>query len=268
MNGRARTTSFLTIWVALAAWGAAPLQAQIQLHGRVLDDLSGEPVEGARVMLLNRYDKIAAYGVTDIDGRFTFVPKDANGLRVEAAAVGYMRTESPILWMLKDRTFAELEIRLAPNVVLLAPLEIVALSPLRESAILENVEYRRMRGLGIHLTRQDIEERRPVYISDMLVTLPGVYAEQRRAGPGGRTIYMRRALPGLGGGDCPVQIFVDGMRVTRGTDRDAVLIDDIVSPLDVEVIEVFRGMGSIPAEFLTPQARCGVVAIWTQRGLP
>ena len=42
-------------------------------------------------------------------------------------------------------------------------------------------------------------------------------------------------------------------------------VDELVQPMDVEVIEVFRGLGSIPPEFLTPQARCGVIAIWTKR---
>ena len=72
---------------------------------------------------------------------------------------------------------------------------------------------------------------------------------------------MRRA------GECPVQIFLDGMLATRNNDGGGVLVDDLVSPLDVEVIEVFRGLSSIPPEFLTPQARCGVVAIWTRRSM-
>jgi hypothetical protein len=64
-----------------------------------------------------------------------------------------------------------------------------------------------------------------------------------------------------------VQIFLDGMLITRGSPGGEVLIDDIVNPLDVEAIEVFRGLASVPPEFLTPDARCGVVAIWTRRSL-
>jgi hypothetical protein len=45
-----------------------------------------------------------------------------------------------------------------------------------------------------------------------------------------------------------------------------VSVDDLVAPGAIEGIELYRGTATIPAEFLTPQARCGVVAIWTRRG--
>jgi hypothetical protein len=102
----------------------------------------------------------------------------------------------------------------------------------------------------------------------MLIELPGVYA-RRTAGSGaaGRSIYMARAVSGAGGAACPVQVFLDGMRTTREGPEGDVVVDDLVSPLDVEVVEVFRGMASIPPEFLTNFARCGVIAIWTKRAL-
>lgn len=243
------------------------MSAQVALRGRVLDDVTEQPLAGARVLLLGRYNKVVDYAVTEQDGRFSFKPHDDKWVRVEVSAVGYAQTTSPGLWMIRNRDFAALEIRLAPNVVLLAPLEIVALSPPRTSPVLENVEYRRTRGFGIQITRQDIEERQPLYISDILVELPGVYAERRGSRAGGRSLRMGRALPGLGGGECPVQVFLDGMQATRENPGGDVLIDDLVSPLDVEVIEVFRGLGSVPPEFLTPHARCGVIAVWTKRSL-
>ncbi len=97
-------------------------------------------------------------------------------------------------------------------------------------------------------------------LSEVLVTLPGVRVGQGRGGAGARSISIGRAIPG-----CQVQIFLDGVQMNRGGAGGGVLIDDLVSPLDVEVVEVFRGLGSIPAEFLTLQARCGVIAIWTRR---
>jgi hypothetical protein len=60
-------------------------------------------------------------------------------------------------------------------------------------------------------------------------------------------------------------VFLDGRLATRDAPGGDVFVDDLVSPLDIETIEVFRGLGSIPPEFLTPQARCGVIAIWTKR---
>lgn len=40
----------------------------------------------------------------------------------------------------------------------------------------------------------------------------------------------------------------------------------MISPGDVEAIEVFAGSSQIPAEFGGSTAGCGVIALWTKRG--
>ena len=245
--------------IVLATCVADPSLAQLVLEGRVLDDATERPVAGARVLLLNRYRKFAGRTVTDEAGRFRFEKSGRGQYRLDVKAVGYLPTVTPLMWMVESG-FAGLEVRLSPNAVLLAPLEIVALSPLSTSPFLDNVRHRATRGFGVQLTREDIEERGPMRLTDLLVTLPGVRVGQGRGGAGARSISIGRALPG-----CQVQIFLDGVQMNRAGAGGSVLIDDLVSPFDVEVVEVFRGLGGIPAEFLTPQARCGVVAIWTRR---
>lgn len=255
--------ALLSLVVALCP--AGPVSAQVILEGRILDDSSSTPLPNARVVLLNRYSRYVASEVTDPAGRFRFERKGYGVYRVEASAIGYKRAVSPHVWMTLESDSTVVEMRLAVNTVLLAPLEIVALKPVRTSPVLEAMEHRRSRGLAVHISREQIKQRQPVNISDMLLEVPGVYADRRGSGVSGRKLYMARALPGSGGGPCPVQVFVDGLRATR--DADA-LIDDLVEPFDVEAIEVFRGLSSIPAEFLTADARCGVIAIWTRRALP
>ena len=72
--------------------------------------------------------------------------------------------------------------------------------------------------------------------------------------------------------NCATQIFVDGFLLNRrtGSSRGAppidFRIDDVVSPSSIEGIEVYRGLSTVPAEFLNPDAECGVIAIWTRRG--
>ena len=267
MTVGARLVVPLAILLALGTWAADPLLAQVRLQGRVLDDVTGQPLQGARVLLLNRYDRVVDYQVTDDDGKFRFKPRNGSRLRVEAKAIGYLPTITPALWMVSDRDSAAVVIRLAPHAVLLAPVEIVALSAPTTSVILENVLHRGKRGFGHQITRQDIQQRQPQNVSDILLEVPGVYAARRGTGASGRSIYMGRALPSLGAQVCPVQVFLDGMRATREQPGGDVLVDDLVSPLDIEVIEVFRGLGTIPPEFLTRYARCGVIAIWTKRSL-
>ena len=128
MSVRMRVIAPLVAVMALVTWAAEPSVAQVAIAGRVLDDDSGRPLVGARVLLLNRYQKVVDYSVTDDTGHFAFKPRHGSRMRLEARAVGYRPTVTPVLWMVGDREFASLEVRLAPNVVLLAPVEIVAMS--------------------------------------------------------------------------------------------------------------------------------------------
>ena len=144
----------LAVWMALGTWAADPLLAQVTLRGRVLDDVSGQPLPGARVLLLNRYNKVVGYQVTDDDGSFRFKPNNGSRLRVEAKAMSFRPTITPVLWMVNDRDSAAVEIRLAPHAVLIAPVEIVALSAPTTSAIA------RRSGAGSSIARRD-DERLP-----------------------------------------------------------------------------------------------------------
>jgi hypothetical protein len=265
MNTPARLLALLAVWITVAAAVVRPAAAQLILDGQVVDDVTRQPLAGARVWLLNRHNRVSDYAAADETGRFRFERSGTGWYRLEVRAVGYQSAVTTPLWML-ERSIAGIEVRLSPNAVLLAPVEVVALSPLGPSPVLENMMHRRTRGFGHQITRQDIEARRPGTITDMLMEVPGVYASRTGGGRGVRQIYMGRALLGPGGGECPVQVFLDGVQVSRDPRGGDTPIDDLVNPLDVEAIEVFRGLGSIPPEFLTPEARCGVVAIWARRG--
>ncbi len=256
-----RSVVLVLAWLALAAM---PCLAQMVLEGHVVDDSTGRPISGAHVLLTDRYDRTVGYQETDSAGRFDFERRDNGVYRLYARAVGYQPSLQTVLWMMQNRHFAGLEVRLAPHATLLAPVEVLALSPPRVSAVLRDMEYRRRRGLGIQITRQEIEARKPLRISDMLEETPGVRVSRQGSGTIRRVIHIGPPL-GPGGGDCPVQIFLDGVLATRPAPGGDVTVDELAQPQDVEEIEVFSGEASIPPEFLTPEARCGVIAIWTKR---
>jgi hypothetical protein len=166
--GRAWVHTSLAVCIAASLCGASSSFAQVVLEGRVLDDVSEEPLAGARVMLLNRLNKTAGYSVTDALGRFRFDDRDWGWYRLEVSAVGFVRAQTPFLYWTEEHDFAGVEVRLAPDAVLLAPLEVTALSGPAISPILENAEFRRSRGLGVHITREQIEQRAPRNMTDML----------------------------------------------------------------------------------------------------
>ncbi len=264
----AQRPASLVFTLALLALVAGPGRAQVVLQGRVLDDSSGQPIPSARVMLLNRYGKTADYQVVDSLGRFRFSPKENGRYRLDVRAVGYRPSLQTLLWMMEDRAFAGVEVRLTPHIALLAPVEIVAMGAPSTSPILANMEWRKRHGFGMRISREQIEARNPLNVTDVLQEMPGVRVDRQGSGTSRRVIHLGPPLPGPRGGDCPVQIFLDGMLATRNVPGGDVTVDDLVEPADIEAIEIFKGLASVPAEFLNPQSRCGVIAIWTKRALP
>ena len=115
-------------------------------------------------------------------------------------------------------------------------------------------ERRRASGRGAFITRDDIEQRHPLTLADLLRTVRGLTIRTS----GGRTeLRFVRANSRIDGVDCPPELWFDGVRTFDAT------VDEL-DPDEVEGIELYRGIGQIPAEYLSRTAGCGVVLIWTR----
>jgi hypothetical protein len=235
------------------------LSAQVRIEGQVIDNATLDPITGAEVRISTARGRRLKKGFTNDHGVFSFIVPDEEGYFFDATRIGYQSTRTPILWTDGFRVY-ELEIRLDPGAVLLAPIEVLARSGIDESPILEGFRGRRLTGFGHYLTLEDIRRIRPDRTSDLLARVPGVHLESSGAGLQ-RVVTMRR--------NCPAEIFLDGMLLTpdigRGTAGPGFTVDDAVSPASLLGVEVYGGLSTVPAEFLTPRARCGVVVIWTRR---
>jgi hypothetical protein len=247
--------------LAVAATPCAAL-AQVRLAGTVVEENSGLAIPDARVEILDLERRVRKVVYTDETGRFSTEVRELPGYRVRALRVGFQPNNTPILWT-DGHSVIQIELRLDRNNVLLAPMEVVARSRRMPSPVFESFRARQASGLGFYITRADIERRHPGSVSDLLAGIPGVRLESSSVNGMRRAVYMSRALSGPR--DCPAQIFIDGFHWNRGSGYGLV-IDDAVSPEAIEGIEVYRGLSSVPAEFLTPDSHCGVIAIWTKRG--
>jgi hypothetical protein len=244
---------------------AQDLRGRGEIIGRVIDDNTGAPIGGARVEFMDELRRPIRSTITDQDGTFRIPDVRGGPFVLRASRIGYRATVTP-RWRIQGGEVLQVEVRMDVEAVLLAPLEIVAQRRAQPSPVLEGFRARMASGLGYFVTRADIEARNPSMITDMLTMVPGVHLEGSGSGLR-RTIHVGRA----GANRCPAQIFVDGFLFNRptpfGQDQGFVL-DDAVTPSSVEGIEVYRGMAGVPAEFLNPNSRCGVVVIWTRRGGP
>ena len=272
MIGRAIPFGFLPILPALGA------EAQTLLTGRVLEDGSEAALAEVDVRLFDNKGRLRARSVTDDLGVFQLRINlnHAEPFHFEAGRIGY-RTATTPRFLVYPSESVHTEIRLLVHAVLLTPLTVVARQSLRPAPGVESFRFRLERGIGGHfITRYDIEEHKPFYLSDLLATVPGVRLGPSMGG-GGRMVYINRASPREGG--CPPQIFLDGRLMNARTLQQlpgqapgvtgyrtdpGTRIDEFITIGSVEGVEVYLGLSSLPPEFYTPDARCGVIAIWTR----
>jgi hypothetical protein len=266
-TGAARAQLAAALLIAAALLWPSAVQAQGNLvdgaiRGVVLDELTGQGVPGVRVEVLDHVERIRRSAETDATGAFALHGVRPGAFWLRASHPGYARTRTP-RWQVGSGEILEVVIRLHPEAVLLAPLEVTA-RVRHASPVLARFYERLNRPVGGTLiSRADIEARNPARVTDLLEGVPGV-SIMAGASRNDRFVSMSRALPGRGGvSGCPVQIFVDGVIANR---RGDVSPDELIAPGALEGVEVYRGLSTIPPEFLTPQARCGIIAFWTRRG--
>jgi len=256
-------------YLLLALPLANPAGGQVRIVGRVIDDVTERPIVGSLVTARAFDGRFLGRRETDSIGTFEFNVRNVSSVRIEVRRIGYKTSMMPLLHF-DDRRFFQVEARLDPDAILLAPLEVIAWSPPVESTFLEGFRERLKNGNGIFITREQIEARRPSLMADLLREVPGVTVTTSGTGNRG-VVSIGRAQATAQTSGCEAQIWVDGFLMNRrtGLGRGLVAdfrIDDVVSPQVVEGIEIYRGLGTIPAEFLNSDARCGVIAIWTRRG--
>ena len=103
---------------------------------------------------------------------------------------------------------------------------------------------------GTFITRDEIERANAIRASDLLRRIPGM-----QVGPlqwGSATATMRGCTP---------TIIIDG--VVANYERS---IDNLVTPMDLEGIEVYRASSQVPAQYGGMRIRCGAIMLWTRRG--
>ncbi len=147
-----------------------------------------------------------------------------------------------------------LTIRMRPLATLL-PEMIVAGKRVVVDPRFGGVVQRALSNWGSVITRGDL--RTAYDIQSVMETIPGV-----RFSP--RGITFARCADELPFTASPprVQVYVDGVRVTAMDDTPPMQALSFVSPAAIEVVEVYRGVAKIPAEFLNDA--CAVIAIWTR----
>lgn len=221
---------------------ATPAAAQnlATVTGVVLDQ-RGEPISFAEVSLR----EVRLLIRTDSAGGFVFTNIREGPITVDVRRLGYVPSSTTVMV-----PHAELRLMLEASPAIVAG---VTANRSRYRG-LEDFQRRRQSGVGVFVTRADIEARRPTRLSDVLRSLPGVRIEKA-----GRGMVLRFNSVSNHRRDCMPQYWVDGQHV-RGAE-----IDDF-PPSDIEAIELYSGPAKTPLQFSSfgGITTCGAVVIWSR----
>jgi hypothetical protein len=226
-----------------------PAMATVTVEGIVVDQETRSPLQDAAVSLTQGPDRTPGRGtrLTDSVGHFHFDSVPPGSYEIVVALLGYRERRDTLTVEPGDDLTVLVPLSVSP--VLLDPIVVEVRRRLVPS-FMEGFEQRQTFRSGSFFTREDIEQRSPMYFSDLLRMVPGA-----RVSPSsryGNVVTLR--------GGCSPQLWVDGVRTVTSLG-----LDGILQPMNVEGVEVYHA-GQTPAEFGGDP--CGTIVVWTRHGEP
>lgn len=215
------------------------------VRGTVRDSM-GLPVEGAQITVAGS----PLLGETDPLGAFMLAKATAGPMTVRVRRIGF-RPDSVMVNVLAGETVAA-DMTLTRLAVDLAP--VVVLGRRHVTGRMAGFYNRQLRGSGHFITRDDINKRNPINMTDMFRMIPGARVD----GAMGRSrVRFRNSR-------CPPLTWLDGTPLYAGEfDLDS------IDPRSLEGVEVYSGAASVPAEFQgnrSISSSCGTVVLWSREG--
>jgi hypothetical protein len=209
-------------------------------------DPSGTGIEGATVEIRG-----VAAG-TNAKGSFQLWTNDIDTVTISIRRLGYLPVSAQLSarggqW---DTVVVEME-RTSQRLSAVT----VTGGATRRALGLRDFDARRAIGNGIFVTRDEITARNTTRLTDVLQNKRGIRVVRLRSGVSG----VRFASYSHTRSSCAPHVWIDGQWA-----RD--LEVDELPATDVEAVEIYETLASVPFEF-TPQGSaipCGTIVIWTR----
>lgn len=243
------TRLFAAIDFCLALEGIALVPAGLQAQATrargvidgIVSDTSLVALREATVAVLGSSLRV----VTGENGRFRLVAVPAGQYILTVHRVGFTPVAAAV--QVGDADTLRLSFAMQRIVTPLDTMVVTARAVLQR---MSGFEERRKLGFGSFLTRDQIENRNGIYVSDLLRVLPDVRIVD---GLRGEYAFNTRLT------NCLFQFFVD--EVLMPTPLDLHLLP---SPRDIAGMEVYFGPATIPLQYKPANSGCGVILIWTK----
>lgn len=242
---------------------AAPPAAAQTFRAVVRDSATDRPLEGAILKILDSTGATLAQRETDPNGVVTGEIFGEATVFFAVLRIGYRPFLSQPVAVGPGQSVT-LGFALRSRALALPDLEVRAFY----HPALEKVGFadREREGFGAYLGPEDIERaqrnRSVRYVADLLTNIPGVLIAESGVLGSARTI---RLMAGSGGANRPCgtpKVYIDGFRID-GSD-----LESAIMPSDILAAEVYRRPVEIPPQYGGSDAACGVILIWSRRGLP
>lgn len=259
------------VWI-LAVPRPAPAQSPrgpgSALYGQVLDNATQAPVPDATVLLRDTTGQAVASAVSDSAGRFRIGhPGRGDRFRLHVRHVAFAASEGGIRFPPGEQV--RIEVLLARQAIELEP---ILVRDRRRSRLVEVGFYaRQARGLGVFVDRDEIDRRRPGRITDLLRGRAGIRVVSVGLGQSDVRVLQQVSFQ-YRPEQCQPAVWVDGGLAREGgvprtrapsasTGRP---LSAILTPEELEGVEVFTGTAGLPSEFAGSNAPCGVILLWTR----
>lgn len=238
-----------TVTVSDSAPPVEMLRGTGRLRGQVVGS-NGRPVPGARVMMWGT----GIETTSDADGRFALGALPGGTHTLEVRAVGFSPVQQAVDIVHGAPGSAEVELT---NLGI--TLDTVRVSAQRVFTSRREADFeRRLRsGHGHLIDENEIEKRRPLELTDLLRTVPGVHVLPGRRS--GYDVYMRGGQAILGSGLCRADLMIDGARIANDENFP---INSMIGVDEIRAVEVYAHATLVPVEYQSLSG-CGVIAVWT-----
>jgi hypothetical protein len=193
-----------------------------------------------------------ASGVTRPDGTFRIDSVPIGTQLIIVRQLGFEPVSVTV--NVSTRQPTDVKVALGPTANILDPVLVTA----RRNATLEKQGFfeRQRAGWGAYITREEVDKRKPQFLTDLLTNVAGIRVVRTMSG----TIVRSDRINSItrGGGGC-TRLWVDGAEWRMVMPGD---IDAFISTRDLAGVEVYRP-GQAPAQF-SGFDECVTLVVWTQ----
>ena len=255
---------------ARAEVGLARLaEGRAVFSGTVVVDSTTQPIPGAQVILPD----LGRAAVTSETGTFRINDVPAGAHRVVVRHLGFSPAETEVTFGSAERVQRTVHLN---RVTVLDSVRVTAEAIDRPMASFE--DHRRV-GLGHFLDRAEIAKLEGRTMDAALESLTGIRLARGRgtqswvvSSRGHQSLTGRELRQGddqdVRNGarmDCYARVYLDGMRVYAGRDRESLVNVNTIHPEELEAVEYYADAAQTPGEYSDLDTTCGVLVLWTRR---